>query len=250
MNNIPDIEVELNDIYNPMVSSPNAPYGIAFYQTRDTMRDVEIYKRFLDNAISQFRHLVFYKNYKGYLMGLGLDHCQVMSNVTEENVGSKGIEMNHNFLTIFDIALMITEHILNTIGYISTFDLIYCLRMEHEANRIPIVMLSETVHQMYHNNEDMVFPAQMCFGYWMELLQKYNRGITPKIATKIINYVDRSIDNDDLNAKVINDLLGLREKIEGWNRFNEYNDRYVNNSMPYIDYQYNYNQQYLENKYI
>ena len=113
MNDIPDIEVEYDDQYNPMVSSPNAPYSLPFYMTRETMIDVEVYKNFLDNAIAQFRHSKFYKNYKGYLMGLGLDHCQIMPNITEENVGSKGIEMNHNFLTIFDIALMITEHVLN-----------------------------------------------------------------------------------------------------------------------------------------
>lgn len=250
MNEIKDIEVEYDDQYNPMLSSPNAPYSLPFYMTKETMVDVEVYKRFLDNAIAQFRHTKFYKNYKSYLMGLGLDHCQVMSNVTEENVGARGIEMNHNFLTIFDIALMITEHILNTVGYISTFDLIYLLKEEHKANRVPIVMLSETVHEMYHQNEDMVFPAQMCFGYWVELIQKYNKGITPKIAHKIIDYLDRSIhDSDGMNANIINELLGLRNYVEGWSRFNEYGDIYRINNNGYIGYnynQYNYNYSYLE----
>ena len=250
MNNVPDIEVEYDDTYNPMLSSPNAPYSLPFYMTRDTMADVEIYKAFLDNAISQFRHSKFYKNYKSYLMGLGLDHCQVLSNVNEDNVGARGIEMNHNFLTIFDIALMITEHVLNTVGYISTFDLIYLLKEEHKANRVPIVMLSETVHEMYHQNEDMVFPAQMCFGYWVELIQKYNKGITPKIAQKIIDYLDRSIhDSDGMNANIINELLGLRNYVEGWSRFNEYGDIYRINNNGYIGYnynQYNYNYPYLE----
>lgn len=249
MNDIPDIEVEYDDQYNPMVSSPNATYSLPFYMTRETMIDVEVYKNFLDNAIAQFRHSKFYKNYKGYLMGLGLDHCQIMSNITEENVGSRGIEMNHNFLTIFDIALMITEHVLNTVGYICTFDLIYLLKQEHAANRIPIVMISETVHEMYHQNEEIVFPAQMCFGYWVELLQRYSRGITPRIAQKVINYIDRSInDSDNLNSAAINDLLGLRDSMEGWSRFNEYGD---NRRIGIIDvtnynYQYNNNYPYLE----
>ena len=218
MNDIPDIEVEYDDQYNPMVSSPNAPYSLPFYMTRETMIDVEVYKNFLDNAIAQFRHSKFYKNYKGYLMGLGLD-------------------------------LMITEHVLNTVGYICTFDLIYLLKQEHAANRIPIVMISETVHEMYHQNEEIVFPAQMCFGYWVELLQRYSRGITPRIAQKVINYIDRSInDSDNLNSAAINDLLGLRDSMEGWSRFNEYGD---NRRIGIIDvtnynYQYNNNYPYLE----
>ena len=248
MNDIPDIEIEYDDNYNPIVTSPNAPYGIPFYQTRESMMDVEVYKSFLDNAIANFRHITpFYKNYKSYLMSLGLDHCQVMSNVNEENVGAKGIEMNHNFLTLFDIALMITEHILNTVGYISTFDLIYLLKYEHSKNRIPIVMLSETVHQMHHANADFILPAQMCFGYWVELLQRYNRGITPKLCQKIINYIDVSINMGDINADTIQELMGIKENIEGWSRFNEYADNrrigtvsvvdgnYLGyNNMPYI----------------
>lgn len=250
MNEFKDIEVEYDDQYNPMLSSPNAHYSLPFYMTKDTMIDVETYKHFLDNAIAQFRKGKFYKNYKSYLMGLGLDHCQVMANVTEENVGARGIEMNHNFLTIFDIALMITEHILNTVGYISTFDLVYLLKQEHKANRIPIVMLSETVHEMYHQNEDMVFPAQMCFGYWVELIQKYSKGITPRIAQKIINYIDRSVnDTDGINGNTINELLGVRDYVENWSRYNEYGDiRRINSAIGtnYNNYQYNYNYSYLE----
>ena len=249
MNNIPDIEVEYDDQYNPMVNSPNAPYALPFYMTKDTMIDVEVYKAFLDNAISQFRkHGRFYKNYKSYLMELGLDHCQIYSNVNEDNVGSRGIEMNHNFLTIFDIALLITEHVLNTVGYISTFDLIYLLKLEHRENRVPIVMLSETVHEMYHQNEDLVFPAQMCFGYWIELLKRYSRGITPRIAQKVINYIDRSInDNDKLNSIAINDLLGLKQNVEGWSRYNEYAD---NRRIGVVNVNNNYSQYYTDNYYL
>lgn len=241
-----DFEIEYDDKYNPTINSPYAPYALQFYQTRETMLDTETYKRFLDNAISQFRKMVFYKHYKGYLMGLGLDHCQVMPGVTSENVGDKGIEMNHNFLTIFDIALLLTEHVLNTVGYICTFNLIHLLRVEHQANRIPIVMLNQTVHQIYHNSDDMVFPAQMCFGYWIELLLKYSRGITPVIAKKVINYINRSIDNEEYNANVINDLLSLRDNVEGWSRFNECGENRRIGVITTNNYQYNYNQPYIE----
>ena len=251
MNNMLDIEVEYDESqYNPMLTSPNATYALPFYMTKETMIDVEVYKHFLDNAIAQFRHSKFYKNYKSYLMGLGLDHCQILGNVNEENVGARGIEMNHNFLTIFDIALLITEHVLNIVGYISTFDLIYLLKLEHRENRVPIVMLSETVHELYHQNPDMVFPAQMCFGYWVELLLKYSKGITPRIAQKVIDYIDRSVnDYSGMNGNVINDLLQIRQYVEGWSRYNEYGDICRINNTGYIgnnNNQYNYNYPYLE----
>lgn len=245
--NIPEIEVEYDDGFNPYVFSPNAPYGITFYQTRESMADVEVYKSFLTNSISRFRHSVTYKGYKGYLMSLGLDHCQVMPNVTEENVGAQGIEMHHNFLTIFDIALLITEHVLNTRGYICTFELVHLLKQEHRANRIPIVMVSETVHEMYHNNEELIFPAQMCFGYWVDLLRIYNRGITVRIAQKIINYINRSIYDSEANQTIISNMMALRDEVEGWSRYNEYAD---NRRVGIITVGGGYYDQYPDNQYL
>ena len=96
INDIPGITVEYDDSYNPMVISPNAPYGITFYMTRETMLDVEVYKNFLDNAIAGFRHSLVYKTIKSDLIEKGLDHCQVMSNITEEEVGASGLEIVHD----------------------------------------------------------------------------------------------------------------------------------------------------------
>lgn len=249
INDIPGISVEYDDSYNPMVISPNAPYGITFYMTRETLLDVEVYKNFLDNAIAGFRHSNAYTIVKSDLMEQGLDHCQVMANVTEEEVGARGLEMHHNFLTIFDIALLITEHVINTVGIISTFDLMYLLEVEHREHRVPLVMLSETVHQMYHNNEDLIIPASMTTGNWLELLKRYNKGITMKIAEKVSNFINESINNSEQNSNIINELLAVRDYAESWGRYNEYGD----NRQSYISIsdnnQYKYDMSYLEQKY-
>lgn len=226
-NDIPDISIEYDDDYNPTITSPNAEFGLSFYQTKYTLMDVDLYKRFLQNAIRRFRTSVFYTNYKSYLMDLGLDRCQIMPGITSEIVGAKGIEMNHNFLTIFDIALLITEHTINTKGQISTFDLVQLLKEEHKANRIPIVMLCKTIHQIYHNEDDIYLPAQMCFGYWVELLQKYNQGITKHIAMKTIDYINHSINNTAIDAKTMSNMIELQDQLnemEGWSGYNEYGD--------------------------
>lgn len=249
INDIPGITIEYDDSYNPMVISPNAPYGITFYMTRETLLDVEVYKNFLDNAIAGFRHSNAYTLIKSDLFDQGLDHCQIMSNITEEEVGSKGLEMHHNFLTIFDIALLITEHVINTVGIISTFDLMYLLEIEHREHRVPLVMLSETAHQMYHNNEDLVIPASMTTGNWLGLLQRYNKGITMKIAEKVSNFINESINNSGQNSEIISELLSVKDYAESWGRFNEYGD----NRKSYISIndnsEYNYGMQYLEQKY-
>lgn len=215
-NQFPDIDLNDNNYVNPTLTSPNSFYEISFYLTRDAALDVETYKRFLDNAISRFRRSRTYKHYKGFLVGLGLDRCQFHGNI---NTGMDvTIEMHHNMLTIFDIAVIITEHVLNTKGYISTFDLIQLLKQEHINHRVQLVMLSLTPHQLYHNNPDFFIHPKMCFGNWVEFLERYNSGLTQDIAYKLLFYLKRA---EDLGESTDNDLLEVRDKILSWNHLNE-----------------------------
>ena len=224
-NEIPDIRISYDDQFNPTLRSPNTPFEQPFYHTRDMFMDVDNYKYFIENCISRFRHSKTYKNYKKYLYDIGLDHCQILGNISKEDAT---VEMHHNFLNIFDITLMITEHYVNTTGYVSTFDVVQSLKDEHKQNNIPIVMLSKTPHQLYHNSDgDIVLPARMCFGYWYNLLKKYNRGITIDIATKVIKFLQISMEfeknySEDENKS--NYLLAVNQDIKGWSEYNEYAD--------------------------
>jgi len=226
MSNFPDIYFD-NNYYNPMISSPNAPYAIMFYQTRETLNaDADVFKRFLDNAISRFRHSRTYTGYKSYLIELGLDRCQMLSNITNDMAT---VEMHHNGLTIFDIALIITNHIITTKGKISTFDLVLELKKVHKNNMVPLVMLCKTSHQMVHHNEEFFVPASMCFGFWMNLLEEYKYGITYGIAKKLYYFIKTSIEHNNdptLNEK----LLALNEHIRVWSDYNEcaYNNNRFN----------------------
>lgn len=208
-NEFPDISLS-NETVNPTLMSPNHEFALSFYQTKDTLIDTELYRNFLKNAIGTFRRSILYKHYKGYLYELGLDRCQMMGNITADMAT---IEMHHNMLTIFDIALIISEHILNVYGKISTFDLVELLGQEHKNNRVQLVMLSLTAHQLYHNNDDFYIHPSMTIGDWAKFLELYQYGITQDIAFKILFYLKRALDkggSDDAN------LLNIRDRILDW----------------------------------
>lgn len=212
-NQFPDIDIE-NGFVNPTLTSPNSYLQLSFYLTKESAIDIETYKRFLDNAISRFRRSKRYKKYKGFLIELGLDRCQFHGNITNEQAT---IEMHHNMLTIFDIAVIITEHVLNTKGYISTFDLVQLLKQEHTNHRVQLVMLSLTPHQLYHNNPDFFIHPKMCFGNWVEFLNIYNTGLTQDIAYKLLFYLKRAEEMGESDDK---DLLNLRQTILDWSYLN------------------------------
>ena len=105
-NEFPNI-IQYDDI-NPTISSPNALCDIQFYMTKETLLDVDLYRQFISNAVMRFRRSRAYKDIKSGLMGMGMDHCQVLGYIKDEEMAN--IEMHHNIIGIRDIALMITAY--------------------------------------------------------------------------------------------------------------------------------------------
>ncbi len=210
--------------YNPTLYSPNSPYQIMFSQTRESLMDVDLYNNFLYSAIRRFRQSRFYKHYKAHLIcDLGIDRCQLHPNITisgEDEMAT--LEMHHHVLSIFDIALIISEYMLNTYGTINTFDLVELMRIEHEAHRVNTVMLCKTCHQRYTDKEDgFLIPSTLGFGKWWEFLDRYRTGITRDIAVKIYYMLKNDIKNKDIGNKKLLQLLALRDNILKWSDYNE-----------------------------
>ena len=211
-----DYDIISLDDKNPSLRSPNSNFDLPFYQTKETLSDPEVYRAFIKNAESRFRSSKEYKTYKSYLMGLGFDHCQVMGNIEADD--GVDIELHPNILNLFDDCILICEHVLNTVGYISTFDLIQLLINEHYANRIPCTFLSVTAHQMFTNDgPESYIPPEMTFGKWWELLSKYKYGITFDIANKVNAYINKYRNNLPITINI-----QQQEQILNFASYNEY----------------------------
>lgn len=213
-NPIPGIEIH-NKQGNPTVTSPNSPFEISFFQTRDSLMDVETYRLFISDCVRRFRTSNFYKHYKGFLLEY-IDTCQVQSNIT---VDMATIEMHHAIVPLRDLTLIIIEHLLNTTGYVCSYDVVQILKAEHKAHRIPVVMLSLTAHQIEENDPEFFIPCSMIITKkWPEFFEAYRLGITQDIAFKIFYYLKRNIENED--QLVDNNILELRDKLYDWSGMN------------------------------
>lgn len=212
--NFPDIDMYFNN-GNPTLRAKDSPFEQPMLQTKESLIDVDFYGNFIRNTISQFRHLRVYKGYKNFLMNLGLDHCQYLHNIDSSMAT---IEMNHCILTIFDVALMICEHYVNTYGGVSTFHIVSALREEHCNNRIPLVMMSKTVHQLYHNGELFFVHPKQIFGDWVGLIIKYQNGLTPEICTKLLYYIKHALE---IESSEDGNLLQIADSIRNWS-YNNY----------------------------
>ena len=217
--NYPDILLS-NQNNNPILHSPNSDYSISFAMTKDGSYDLEEYKLFLDSAIREFRHSRTYTHYKAYLYSLGLNCCQFHPYIMSgKDFEVASLEMHHCMLNIYQIAVLISDHLLNTYGTLTEFDLAEILRYEHVNNRIPIVMLCKTCHQQYHHKYLYVHP-NMVFGKWWELIERYPSGLKDNkdIANSLIMYLSKAINEDEVKTqeRKAKYLLQLRDNIMKW----------------------------------
>lgn len=215
-NKIPGITFQNNGI-NPIITSPFSTYDLEFYHTRESLYDPQEYRKFINNAIGEFRKSRRYSHYKAFLIDIGLNVCQVHGNINSEMAE---LEMHHNLINLFEIAVIITEHILNIFGYISTFDLIYLLALEHSEHNVCLIMLTKTPHQLYHNADGMYFAPNQCIGNWVRFIKKYNTGLTLDIAKRINRYIETTIKLNGESS--FGELLQLRNEIKNWELMNQY----------------------------
>ena len=207
---------------NPTVNSYGADEPLTFGQTKETLEDLDLYVRFLKTSIYRFRNSKTYKHYKGFLMNqLGINCCQYHGLVRNDNDDEMAtIELHHHILTLFDEATIITEHIINSGGIITTFDLVKLLEEEHTQFRIPSVMLCKTCHQLQHNDPSFFIRLDQVFGKWTEFLTRYPKGISKEIYYKLYGQIKREVQNRDASDARVKDLLQVAEVMYDWSEKN------------------------------
>lgn len=211
--NYPDILISDMDS-NPRISNATGEYSITMCLSKENRYDYDEYEKFLKKAVANFRSSPTYKHYKSYLYSLGINCCQFhpyIQNTEEYEMAS--LEMHHCMLNIFDIAIMITENALNTVGFITEFQLVKLIKQEHINNRVPVVMLCKSCHQKYHHKGLYLHPEQI-FGKWWEMIDKYKAGMTGEIMEKIIRYLNRGLgEKFQYRLEDRDRLLALRDDI-------------------------------------
>jgi hypothetical protein len=199
---------------NPMIDSPDQPDAIYFAQRRDTLLDTDIYSRFVYSCENNFRRLRFYKDYKSFVMGLGLDRDQNMPAITSDMAT---IEMHHNLPTLKQATIMITEHILNVQGQVTTFEVVQQLEEAHRNHWLDVIMLSKTAHQMHHANPADFISTKQCWGFPEYFIMNYLDGLTMDISFKILLQLKQELQYGGSYNPM---LITARNEILNWQRYN------------------------------
>lgn len=214
MQTLPNIEYS-KPVKSPTVDAPSDIFELPFFKGVEYFAHLENFVGFVKAVERLVRQSKHYSRYIAYLKGdLGLNYCQVQSNITDEDAP---IEMHHGpILNLFDYASIVTDTLIaNDDQNITTFRVADILLDEHFNNNVQVVMLTETNHELVHTNDIFINPKQ-AFGDLNAFLKKYRAGLNAQQIAKINKYIEKSITHDSFD----NNVLDLYKTVRKWSREN------------------------------
>lgn len=198
---------------NPCICDPSLPNAIFLRETRETLIDTDVYSRFIYSCERAIRCSRFYKGYKNSLMRQGLNRDQMKASITSEMTD---IEMHHHFPTLKQATIMITEHLLNTVGSVTTFDVISALKEAHRNNWFAVIMLSKTEHEVYHSDPTSFISITQCYGEPFKFLEHYMDGMTLDISFKLL--LQLKLEEEHNMKSFSPNMVKARQDILSWQR--------------------------------
>ncbi|QXN67771.1 hypothetical protein FPHOBKDP_00017 [Listeria phage LPJP1] len=147
-----------------------------------------------------------YRRYIGILKNnIDLTSCKFLKRVDVSEIRRVNIEMHHYPFTLYDIVSMHRERIKQDLGEFysyDTFTIAENIMKMHYENKIGIVPLSYTAHELAHSGK-LVIPLNKdyVFGNWQEL-EKEDIIITDSMRKQleVLEQMTNSIESGSLNS--------------------------------------------------
>lgn len=135
-----------------------------------------------------------YKDYIDFLKKhVGLDSCAFFQNVTNKGANKKkriSIEIHHEPFTLYDIVNVVLTKYQDEGIPINDLNIADEVMMLHYENKVGLVPLSKTAHEIVHNSTKLMVPLNMCYGIYSDFLEEYE----PYIDESLYEKLERKMD--------------------------------------------------------
>jgi len=188
-NKIIDIFSVQEENGNVSIQSPHSYYKLPYYVS--AFYDESEFTKFVKNIEKDIRKSDEYSAYLWSLRNLGMESCSFLGNVNDENAT---IEFHHYPFTLYDIVSTVVEKKLYNKEPTSTFLVAKDVLNLHFENKIGLIPLSKTVHELVHAGEIFINLNQV-FGNYQQFVNEYETYI-PIEAKNAYNKVVEASKND------------------------------------------------------
>ena len=151
------------------------PDDMEYYVPMSNDKDIH---KFVDRCEKVIRASKEYRDYIAFLKeNVGLDSCIFFQKVTQnKNAKQRGkisLELHHEPFTLYDIVkVVVTKYKEEGLPMNDLLIADEVLDL-HYSNKVGLVPLSKTAHEMVHNSTKLFVPLNMVYGNYSSFLEEY-----------------------------------------------------------------------------
>lgn len=170
-----DSESEIANDGNIEVHGKKQAAVLAMYLDKDTEKRVFI--AFIKKVEKLVRSSPEYKDYVAFLREeQNMDRCAFLKNIDTEKAE---IHLHHAISDLFSICCTVCNKLISDNKKVSSFILAdYVLKL-HFEDKIGLVPLSATIHELAHSAKNFKIPKSVIFGDWESYYEEYKDFMDP-----------------------------------------------------------------------
>ena len=154
-------------------------YTVSLNTDKDHIKYIKRMEQIIRSSMEYRDYIAYLKEY------VDMTHCAFFNNV-ENGQGSKvRIEIHHEPLTLFDIVkTVLNKHIDESIPLNDLYIADEVMNL-HYTNKVGLVPLSKSMHQIIHNSNEIIIPLNLVYGDYKAFLEEYNDYLDEDLIDKI-----------------------------------------------------------------
>lgn len=162
------------------------PHEMQYYVPLETDKDKH---RFISSIENEIRNSMEYRDYVRFAKDhMDLNSCIFFQKITanKKNGGKRvTVELHHEPFTLYDIvSVIVQKYIDQGLPYNDLLITDEVLELHYE-NKVGLVPLSKTAHQMVHNSTKLMVPLTACHGEYSDFLDAYEPWIDEALYNKL-----------------------------------------------------------------
>lgn len=148
-------------------------------------------KKFIERIEKIVRSSMEYRDYIRFLKEhIGLDSCIFFQNVSSSNKKHVRIELHHEPFTLYDIVSVVVKKFEEEGIPLNDLAIADEVMELHYANKVGLVPLSKTAHEIIHKSNKLMIPLNMVYGNYSEFIEEYE----PYIEDYMFENLEKKID--------------------------------------------------------
>lgn len=165
-----------------------APASMEYYVPLTNDKDKH---KFIQRVEKVVRSSLEYRDYINFLKEhVGLDSCVFFQNVESGKKSRISVELHHEPFTLYDIVSTVLTKYIDEGLPINDLNIADEVMELHYTNKVGLVPVSKTAHQIVHNSTKLIVPLNMVYGQYSQFLDEYEPYVDDSLYEKLEKKMD------------------------------------------------------------